>query len=380
MKKYKFSAPMPYTIEYINKILKINKQVEKSKITSLYFGLPFSNELFTGFEQYRNYDINDYNFDYWKKLIIHSMEKGADFIYLLNRSNLYYENFDKLYIQLEKLDRLLNEFRKIGVKKLRVADHKLLTYLNKNYTDFTLLASTSFEYKLINEYKNFMLLHPYIKQIVPSHDCIKNFLLLQNLVKLFPDTEIELIVNQGCLNGCPMRNNHQSFCKNDLTNDNIFANSYYLQHCNNIQNGNLANKIININIIYPWEIAEYSKIGIINFKFTGRDTFLFDVDWLINSYLQYLKGIDNYKLISEIPVNAIIERLQGFDALDIINMGDIKKYLPDVKHFKKYGHLCSTRCQAECKYCNKCKDKLKKVIEKKQIKEIQKEISFCKIK
>ena len=76
---YRFSVPMPYKTEDIDKILEINKHVEKSKITSLYFSLPANCELFTGFEQYRN-SFDNQNWDYWKSLIEHTLNKKCDFI------------------------------------------------------------------------------------------------------------------------------------------------------------------------------------------------------------------------------------------------------------------------------------------------------------
>ena len=49
-----------------------------------------------------------------------------------------------------------------------------------------------------------------------------------------------------------------------------------------------------------------------------------------------------------------------------------KKYLPDIKYFQKYGHLCASRCGVECRYCYKCAEKIQKVYEKK-MKEREKE-------
>ncbi len=106
---YQFSAPMPYTIEDINKILDINKQVEKSKITSLYACVPRGCEVFTGFEQSRNFTFEHTDFEYWKRLIEHTFDLNCDFIYFLNSPRpLDNENPD-FTKQLEKLDLLLTE-------------------------------------------------------------------------------------------------------------------------------------------------------------------------------------------------------------------------------------------------------------------------------
>ena len=111
--------------------------------------------------------------------------------------------------------------QKIGVNKLRVASAQLMTYIGKHYPDFQVLASTSLEYKTIWEYQNFIQFHPDVTQIVPSHDVNTNFLLLKNLRKRYPNMEIELMVNEGCLQECPNRNLHESIIHdNNISIDN----------------------------------------------------------------------------------------------------------------------------------------------------------------
>ena len=164
---YEFSAPMPYRIEDINKMLDINNLAVKSKITGLYACVPRECKLFTGFEQSRNFVSKYSDWDYWKNLIEHTLSQGCDFIYLLNSPRpLDIENSD-FSIQLEKLDLLLSELKKTGVNKLRVASLQLMSYIGKHYPYFDILASTSLEYKTINEYQNFIHFHPEVKQIVP---------------------------------------------------------------------------------------------------------------------------------------------------------------------------------------------------------------------
>ena len=141
---YFFSAPMPYTKEDIQKLLDINSQVEKSKITSLYMCLPYTCNLFTGFEQARN-DAAEYSdWEYWQKLIEYTLSKNCDFIYLLNSPNPFNMGNEE---KLNKLDKLLIELNKLGIKKLRIASPQLITYVSKYYKNFTIYASTSLEYK-----------------------------------------------------------------------------------------------------------------------------------------------------------------------------------------------------------------------------------------
>ena len=375
---------MPYSTYDIQKLLDINNQAEKSKITSLYFSLPSSCNLFTGFEQYRNIELEYSDWNYWKNLISYSIERNLDFIYLLNnptRLTVETVNFSK---QLEKLDNLLNELRKLGVNKLRIANHKLLSYLNKYYSDFQLYASTSFEFKILSEYQNFIFVHPYIKQIVPSHDTIKNFKLLKNLRRILLNTDIELMVNEGCLNGCPVRYAHASDsldirCINTKNNqEKTISNYYYTKFfCTNYENQNSIHVLNKINNIYPWEIEEYAKIGITKFKLAGRDGYE-HFEKYIKYYTLYFKGIDNTKNIQDSMLIDFIHHLHGNKNLQHLTVKDYKKYLPNIKHFKKYGHLCASRCAVECRYCYNCAEKIQKVFKKKQQEQMKRTVPFCK--
>ncbi len=382
---YQFSAPMPYTIEDIKKLLDINKHVEKSKITSLFFSLPSTNELFTGFEQKRNIFFHKTNWEYWKKLIIYCLNSGVDIIYLLNSpKGISIEN-PELEQQLEKLDKLLNELRKQGVNKLRIANHNLLSYLNKHYNDFNLYASTSFELKTLCEYKNFMFVHPYVKQIIPAHDCIRNIKLLKNIKKSLFDTDIELMVNEGCINGCPLRTNHASnyLDKNILyRNDNTLSSFYDSEFfCGRYAEKNLFHTLIKSNNIFPWDIETYAKAGIKKFKLVGRDSLKKNIETYLKSYFYYLKGIDNIKEIENISVNTFIYHLSDNTALKKLTVKDIYKYLPKIKHFDKYGEYCSYQCGIDCLYCYKCAEKIQKIYEKKMNKIAKSRIYIpaCKI-
>lgn len=372
---YQFSVPMPYKKKEIDKLSEINNSVEKSKITSLYFSLPSSNELFTGFEQPRNMILNITKFAYWKYLLSHSLNKGFDIIYCFNSpGNIQIQN-DKFPKKLEILQKLLFELEKIGINKLRVANPKLLSYLNKYYSQFILYGSTASDYKIIQEFQNLKEIHPYIKQIVPSHNINKNFKLLKNLIKL--NFDIEIMLNEGCIQGCSNRFEHET----ELIDCNLknydkfgyFPIDFCRKNCAKLELQNPFIYISKGNHIYPWEIHEYSKIGINKFKLTGRDGIL-DVSQsylLTNLCKTYLKGIDNIKNIENMRIVDFIGTLAGKEKLYNLKVKDIKNHLPNINHFKNRGEFCASSCFVKCKYCYKCAEKIQKVFEKKQ-KELQK--------
>lgn len=343
-----FSAPMPYSREYIDEIVKINSIIEKSKIMSLYLTLPSTSDFFTGFEQGRNLFFEKKDFDFWKDLMSYSLKKGFDIIYCLNTTYIPFSQEEKDE-QLEKLNRLLIELKKIGVNKLRVTNPFLIMYLNIKHSDFILYASTSLEYKTVLEYRNFLSFYPNIKQIVPSSDVNKNFVLLKNLRKRFPNLEIEIMVSQACIKGCPHRILHQGM------------EGYGIKFCTNSYMKNIAANLCNSNNIYPWEIKEYLNIGINQFKFVGRDNYPDSTAKLLNKYFIYMKAIDNIKSVENEPFDTLIHYIPNGEFLtDEIKIKDIKPFLPNINHFKKKGHLCSSYCRQECKYCFKCAEKIEK--------------------
>ena len=187
---YEISIPMPYEKELIDKIIEINNQIEKSKITNVYFALPKTDIDKTGFEQTRTaYKIKTKS-DYWFERIIYAMEKGLDFIYLLNSPKPLLFESPHLTKQLAKLDNLINNFRKYGIKKIRISNIQLMDYISQNYPDMELYGSTSYEYSSIKQYRNLLKAFPQIKQIVPSHEVNKNFKLLIKYKRTIPKSYI----------------------------------------------------------------------------------------------------------------------------------------------------------------------------------------------
>ncbi len=378
---YKFSAPMPYNAEFINRLCNINTGVEKSKITTLYFALPANCKECTGFEQSRFITKTNTDFDFWKQLIIHCFNKGFDFIYLLNSPKILNPEFDNIDEHFEKLDNLLKKLFSIGCNKIRVCNPQLIGYLNKNYPNFELYLSTSSELKTINEYSNLFFMFPNIKEFVPSFDLNKNFKFIKNVKNKFKNINIEIMVNEGCIPDCPLRNSHNIFIteyKNKTINENFFNIDFFTQKCNKILCENIFEYLCKCNIIYPWEIEEYSKIGINNFKFVGRNNDKFATGEYLEYYSAYLKGIDNINNIQEFPIRYFNNYICTNEMINLC-VYEVKKYLPDINYFKKCGHLCSSRCGIECKYCYKFAEKIQKVFEKKQKKLQKRNIPFCVI-
>ena len=358
---------MPFEFEHIDKLLEINSKVKKSKITSLYFALPANCREKTGFEQLRTKYYMETKYSDWKKLISYSIEKGFDFVYLIN-SPRNVSDVDKiLEIQLQKLDILIQDLKKIGCWTVRVSNTQILDYVLKKYPEIRVLTSTSFEHMLLCQYQIFLAMYPQIKEIVPSFETHKNFKLLKNLRKSFPNLLIELMVNEGCIQGCPIRTHH------NLSVPYLYSNDYekrelslryelFNTKCSAFVEKNFYNFITKNNLILPWEIEEYSKIGINNFKLVGRNNIEFFNGKYMSFYEAYLRGVDDYQNIKNVPYrflnNACISIPFHY------SVDEIRPYLPRIDHFVKKGHLCASICGIECTYCYDCARKLKNALKK----------------
>lgn len=366
--KYEFSLPMPLDIDNIKKLTDINSNIKKSKITSLYFSLPSNSLDFTNFEngRYTYEKITDFN--YWKPLIEYSMEQGFNFVYLLNFAKIYTSDSYNLNENLEKLDKLINNLRKTGCNKLRVCNPQLIGYINKKYPDFELYLSTLSQLQNIKQYENVFNMFNNIKEFVPSFDLNKNFKFLKNIRRKFPSINIEIMVNEGCISGCPYQTQHSLLLNRKDTSINTnfyFSQHFFLNMCANRFFKNFEYFICNSNIIYPWHIDEYGKIGIYKFKLVGRNNIEFRNGDYLKYYEYYLKGIDNIKNIENVPIrffNNYIFKYYDFN----VTVKDCRKYIPNLSHFNKKGHLCASICGVECRYCYKCAEKIEKILKKDQ--------------
>lgn len=362
---YEFSVPMPFCNEHTDKLIEINSKLKKSQITSLYFAMPSNCSAITGFESLRTTYKENTNFEYWKDKIVYAKEKGFDFIYLLNNPRSTAEPDKVLNLQLERLDKLINNLRKINCKKLRVGSIQLINYILRKYPDMEIYASTTLEFDKIQQFQTFYSMYPSVKEIVPSFEANKNFKLLKNLKKQFPNVTIELMVNEGCVVGCPNRIQHcisfPFFSESSLFSQRseCFEPKLFLKKCSNHINSQLALHICQNKQILPWEIEKYANIGITNFKLVGRNHNDFSNGSYFNSYKIYLTAIEDYDKVKNLSFSNLSHHISTHD---LPSMDKFRKYLPKIEHFIKNGHLCSSICGNECNYCKECAKNLDKYV------------------
>lgn len=354
-----FSAPMPFEIKYIDLIATINDSHRLSKINMLYNCLPMNSSDCSGFEQLRAVDSRIQTMDDLILLVKYVKSLGMDFTYLLNtvntpNPNVFRANKDKFNCFLDKL--LEN-----NITNLRVSNTFVTDYIVYNYPQFTIYSSTSQEYYSLKQYNNYIQHFNSIKGVVPSWDVNKNFQLLENLQQILGDIEIELMVNEGCIAGCPFRRDHhaQAMANAEVQLRDRFA-YFFPASCDHIFRKDRALYLCLNNIIYPWDIETYNRHGIFHFKFVGRNSpdFLHSTKY-IERFSAYFDGIEDVEKIYDKPIIDFNHYTIFNKTLAGIRVKDIIDYLPKLSYFEKNGQNCSHSCGVTCRYCFDCADRMR---------------------
>lgn len=345
-KVYEFSSPLPYNFDFIDEMAELNNSLNKSKIKTLYNSLPSNtkNNLCNFVESpVRGVNPAIKDFDDFAKYVVYAQKKGFDFCYALNSPKPFsQEDFEEYK---DRLYALIENLKSINCYKVKVANTQLFEFF-KEFPEFELSGSTSFEYSSIKQYQNLLKVYPNIKAFTVTIDQNKNFALLKNLKKMFPKVKFEIMVDEPCLSGCPARMSHP-------------CSSMFVFPCNEIIRKAPWQYICNSNIIFPWQLHTYAKFGFNNFKLIGRGSKARINLENIKFAEVYLKSIENQNLDNEL-LQPLMDAM-GFYTLfkDKSLVKDLKKYLPDIAYFIKNGSSCSEKCGVDCKYCYECAEKLK---------------------
>ena len=354
----KFSAPMPFMTEHIELLAKINERHSASKITMLYNCLPANAIDCSGFEQLRCHDDRIKSLNDLIPLVQLSRSLGMDFTYLLNSVNTPHPDIFRK--EQWRFRNFLEQLLENGITKLRISNTQIADYVMQNYPHFTIYSSTSQEYYSLKQYANLFNHFTEMKEVVPTWDINKNFTFIKNFKLRFPDKILELMVNEGCIGGCPFRRDHHaSNVKYHAADKHDRFTHFFSSSCSALSDRDKALYICLSNIIYPWEISTYNKYGIYNFKLIGRNSpdFRYDTKYL-ERFDSYLSGIENPDSIMDAPFIDFNHYLIFYQPLKNLKVKDIIEFLPKIEHFEKNGHLCASICGASCHYCYDCAKKM----------------------
>ena len=359
---YKFSAPMLFDFDAIDKMAGYNKQFKKSQITTLYNSIPWPqsekfNEWFMLYRGGGNPDIKTYaDFD---RYVQYSFEKGFDVIYLMNSPKAFndrdIEGFKKDFYKV--LDNLWNS----GIRRIKFANTQVAQLINEYNPNFKLSVATIMEYSSVSQYKNLLYFFPNINHICIPKDLNQNFHFLKAMKDNFPDIEIELMIGEGCPKWCPSRFSCMASSYND----------HYKIGCNIPRNFPIIANLKN-GVIHPWWLEYYSAIGINNFKFVPINQRASDKSINhINDYLSFIQfsenNFDGIKYFDNL-IATLSDRLHLNTSIVVNNIKNanlysyIKSNIFDINYFIKNGYKCGIDCGTKCTYCDNCAKQLEEIM------------------
>ncbi|MBR1616841.1 hypothetical protein IJ670_01685 [bacterium] len=348
---YQISCPLPFSNNLIDELYELNQTSKKSKITTLYNNIPLplgKNLTWLQSQHGRNYSFKTFN--QFKDYALYAKEKGFNVCYLFNSPKPFNNNDLKTFRkEFEKVFNLIIESKITDVKVGNVQTLELLKEYDANFNNFNITASTCFGFHSLSQFKNLLENYPNIKLIDISIEENHNFQFLTNMRKMFPGVKLEVMCDCFCIKGCPYEIFHLS------------EYSFCVKNCNKIASKNHALFSFKSGKIYPWNLEYYSAIGVNNFKLIGEGQRARFKD--INRIKNYINAIDNG--IDSYNINNFLEAFFGITNSNLSNsfkLSDIRPYLPDINHFIKYGHLCSTNCNVNCNYCETKAKQLKQFL------------------
>ena len=339
---FKFSVPLPYRYEVIDKIAQINSKIKKSQVVTFYnsMPLPLSKNFDRFFQIDRGENPNIKTYDHFINVIKYAQSKGFRICYLFNSPKALSE---KDYKPLEKeFHYVLDLLKSCGVDEIKVGNTQVATLINE-YTDaFKFSISTAAEYHNVSQYKHFINNYPNVDLIDVAIDENHNFTFLKAMRKMFPNVKLEIMVNEPCLKGCPARISHASEVR--------FAQF----NCGELRKrfGSIYT-FFKTSAIYPWNLEYYSALGINNFKFLPEGNVALRADFvnisLLENYLNCVEyGCDDFS------AQTFFNNMFNVGAPNIpdgLKLSHIIPYLLDIKQFIKNGDKCCINCDVDCHYC-----------------------------
>lgn len=377
MKKNRFSVYLPFTYKQIDDFAEFNKTLEKSQIKYFYSALPINaiNDN-TGYEQNRDYYKGIDTLDDFIKYVEYAINKGFEFIYLLNSSRGFQLDHPHHIESFIRVERLIKKLRDVGCNKIKIGNTQILDYIAYSAPDMDIILSTVLGFKEITQFRRIKEQYPQVEATVLVYDSVKNIPLIKNIQKL--GINVKLMVNEGCMNGCPYRHSHDVYPIFDVSqNEKIEENWSYLQiktftsNCSTIVKRDLWNYVMKSNIIYPHQIEKYNEAGVYDFKIAGRGEYQIKSGFQDKFIKNYLTMVENPNEYLDVPVlyfnRALWHQGSEYQQKDEqIMLREIKKFLPEISYFAKHGNKCNSDCGFECNYCTQKSAFFKKYLETKE--------------
>ncbi len=282
------------------------------------------------------------------------------FLYTMNTATLNGKEYSLAF--LESLKKEVDKLMNIGVDGFILALPFLVNYIKKEYQNVEISISSYARVHNIREFEEYVNMGA--NTIIVNEDENRNFKLLKSLVSNFKHrADIELILNNSCLWGCPYRLSHDIV--SSITSSHDGLNNVWFEYpilfCATEVRNDLAN-IIRMRWIRPEDLSFYENIGIDRFKIAGRNK---KTEWLVNVVKAYaerkyegnLLDIVSYPQGRAVP--KVMRKVNGPNFYDILE----KVFVDNTKFPKNWltffeHNDCTSRSCEECKYCDLIAEKV----------------------
>jgi collagenase-like PrtC family protease len=280
-------------------------------------------------------------------------DAGIKFLYTMNTATLNGKEYSQKF--LESLKKEIDNLVNLSVDGFIVAMPFLVHFIKNEYPDLEISISSFSRVYNIREFEEYVNIGA--DTIILHEDDNRNFSLLNSLLKYRNKVDIELILNNSCLWGCPYRRTHDIISSVTSQSDsevNVWF-EYPILFCATDVRNDLAN-IIRMRWIRPEDLRHYEELGIDRFKIASRNK---KTDWIVRAVKAYSQGRYEGNLLDIVSypqgraVPAVMKKINGPNDYDVLTQVyvDNTKFPPNWLSYFKYNS-CETRSCEECRYCD----------------------------
>ncbi len=233
--------------------------------------------------------------------------RGRKFFATLNSNDLglreYVPGFEQAF--LKEVDRLLD----LGVDGFVVALPLLIELIHRAHPEVPISVSTFARIRTVTQAEYYLKLGA---SVIVLEEANRDFALLRGLVRR--GAEVEILVNQTCLQGCPYRGHHLNTSSLSAQPDQPCpVLEYPIAECG-WQMVRDPRKMVSAIFVRPEDLSVYEEIGISRFKVSGRNK---PTAWLARAAAAYAARTYRGNLLdvlSYVQVRAPLQFLRGATA------------------------------------------------------------------
>lgn len=355
----KFKVGVNFDFDLLDKFNELNKIHKCNKITELYGSTAEWSSL-AARPTFRLPDIDSKTLELYVKK---AKDYNIDFNYTLN-SFVPFGSKVEMCNNLSKIVDYVKLLESIGVYRLTIANPIMLEVIRKYAkSDIEIEISTCAHIDAVSQIKYYHEKYG-VNKVCGNLNKNRDFNFLKVASQYCNDNGIiyELMANEFCGVGgsnysthCVYRDScYACHATNETYEDTMLFDNYPMNLCTASRNENPANWL-RLRWIRPEDIVYYNKIGLENFKITGRTG---STEYIIKTISSYMDGkfdgniIELWKPLESIKPGTKESEIKSVSIDNSKLDGFITLWLA--------GHNCDNQiCGETCKYCEKFYDSIK---------------------